>query len=958
MRNIRPTRLTNPTHRLLAISFSALALLSALALFHAAPSLADEWSGPPTSAHNSPASHAADWWAAVQADLRRQEYHVTWQESPLAPGASAGYQAPNRAHNLRIGFNPTGIRLVERAAVCPTWSTDIALIGFGSLGHVRPVAAAELVVSGNRVTYRRGSLTEWYVNDERGLEQGFRISNPKPQTVLELSLGGDLIPRLTDGQTIEFALADGPSTSSGQSTPVLRYGPPRATDATGHPLPARFSDLPSPLSVLIDASAATSPVTLRLTLTAFQSSPSWSAESDQAGAVFGWSVSTAGDVDGDGYADVIVGAPRYDRGQTEEGAAFLYLGGSGGLATTPAWMGESDQAWAWFGQAVATAGDVNNDGYSDVVVGAPRYDISGTVPLTDTGKAFVYHGGPTGLVTTTTWSMHLADQAQARFGSAVATAGDVNGDGYADVIVTANGYDGEEVNEGGAFVYHGGPSGLVTTTAWIAHPTDQAYANFGRAASTAGDVNGDGYSDLVVGAPWYDVSEQDEDRDMGVVYVYHGGPTGLVTTATFTTTGDTEWAKLGMAVSTAGDVNGDGYSDVVLGAYQRTGSHWRNGAVFVYHGGVGGLGTGPAWSAEGDQNNAKFGLAVSTAGDVDGDGYSDVVVGAPSDANGESNEGGVFCYLGGPGGVITGPAWSAESDQEGAGLGYTVSAAGDVDGDGSGDVVAGAPAYNGGQTDEGAAFVYPGDDGDSLLARPRQLRSDGLTPIAPLGFSDSANQVHLHLAAQPPQGVVSATLQWQIAPLGTPFTAATTISGTSPAWSDVLTGGLVLSQTVDGLTAGTVYRWRMRMLYQPGGQSRWLYLPWNGPHEADFRTPSLLSPGQNGRIPPGHLAVYTHTLINPISRTQTLTLSAMSSQGYTATVLTPSGRPTVALPPFTASPVTLTVETPSTAPLGTQDTTVVTATSDLSGHDAALDITTVTLSNVYLPLILRGFPPS
>ncbi|MEA3340920.1 MAG: integrin alpha, partial [Chloroflexota bacterium] len=231
----------------------------------------------------------------------------------------------------------------------------------------------------------------------------------------------------------------------------------------------------------------------------------WGATGD----LLGWAVSTAGDVNGDGYADIIVGAPRYSNGETEEGAALLYLGGPGGPAASPAWTGESDQPYAWFGYSIAAAGDVNGDGYGDVIVGAPRYDITGTVALTDAGQVFLYYGGPAGIVTSTVWITHAA-QAHARFGSAVAAAGDVNGDGFGDVIVTANGYDAEETNEGAAFLYHGGPTGLDTTAAWAVHPTDQAYANFGRSASTAGDVNGDGYSDVIVGASWYDSGDTDD----------------------------------------------------------------------------------------------------------------------------------------------------------------------------------------------------------------------------------------------------------------------------------------------------------------------------------------------------------------------------------------------------------------------------------------------------------------
>src|SRR5438876_1173559 len=111
------------------------------------------------------------------------------------------------------------------------------------------------------------------------------------------------------------------------------------------------------------------------------------AEGDQVGADFGRSVSTAGDVNGEGYSDVIVGAYRYDNGQIDEGRAYLYLGSASGLATSAAWMAEGDQVGADFGSSVSTAGDVNDDGYSDVIVGAYDYDNGSQ---TNVGRAYLY----------------------------------------------------------------------------------------------------------------------------------------------------------------------------------------------------------------------------------------------------------------------------------------------------------------------------------------------------------------------------------------------------------------------------------------------------------------------------------------------------------------------------------------------------------------------------------------
>src|SRR5207249_180283 len=144
---------------------------------------------------------------------------------------------------------------------------------------------------------------------------------------------------------------------------------------------------------------------------------------------FATSVATAGDVNGDGYSDVIVGAPLYDNGQTDEGRVFVFLGSASGLATSAAWTAESNQASAQFGASVAAAGDVNGDGFGDVMIGAPFFDNG----QADEGRVFLYLGSASGLATSPAWTAE-SNQANAQFGTSVATAGDVNGDGRADVI--------------------------------------------------------------------------------------------------------------------------------------------------------------------------------------------------------------------------------------------------------------------------------------------------------------------------------------------------------------------------------------------------------------------------------------------------------------------------------------------------------------------------------------------
>jgi FG-GAP repeat len=298
----------------------------------------------------------------------------------------------------------------------------------------------------------------------------------------------------------------------------------------------------------------------------------WAADGDQAGAYFGYSVAKAGDVNGDGYGDVIVGAPFYDRGQNDEGAASVYLGSANGLSTIPNWTAESGEGGARLGWSVGTAGDVNGDGYDDVVVGAPNYGQNAE------GVAIVFHGSANGLSSTPAWTAQ-ADQRSASFGFSVGTAGDINGDGYDDVIVGGQFYDNGQDDEGRAFVYHGSAIGLSTISNWIAE-SDQDHALFGYSVGTAGDVDGDGYADVIVGAPASNHGESAE----GVAYVYQGSVTGLSTTPDWKAEGDQAGANLGASVGFAGDVDGDGYPDVITGARYYDHGEDDEGAVFVFRG--------------------------------------------------------------------------------------------------------------------------------------------------------------------------------------------------------------------------------------------------------------------------------------------------------------------------------------------------------------------------------------
>jgi hypothetical protein len=251
------------------------------------------------------------------------------------------------------------------------------------------------------------------------------------------------------------------------------------------------------------------------------------------------------------------------------------------------------------------------------------------------------------------------------------------------------------------------------------------------------------------------------------------------------------------------------------------------------------LATSAGWSAESDQSHAFFGYSVGTAGDVNGDGYSDVIVGAYGYDNGQTDEGRVFVYYGSSTGLGTSPGWYAESDQEGARVGYSVGTAGDVNGDGYSDVIVGAHFYDNGQSEEGRAFVYYGNAGPGKSLNPRQLNPDGSSPVAPLGRSEDSTSFTLAALGRTPYGRAKVRIEWEVKPYGTPFDGVGTQK--SASWTDTVTSGVELQELVTGLSDNTLYHWRVRFLYDPASvpyqqHSRWLTIPHNGLREADLRT--------------------------------------------------------------------------------------------------------------------------
>ena len=407
---------------------------------------------------------------------------------------------------------------------------------------------------------------------------------------------------------------------------------------------------------------------------------------------------TTVDVNGDGFADVLVGAPAVG---ANVGAAYVYMGGPNGPSTTPSTLTGPDGTGGGFGSSVASAGDVNGDGFADVVVGASGVN-------NEAGAAYVYLGGAGGLAATPAVRLDPTGLSE-HFGAAVASAGDVNGDGYADVIVGED--DFNNGRPGAAYLYLGGATGASTTPIVLNGPAGPNGA-FGLSVASAGDVNGDGFADLVVGAAGVGINT-------GAAYVYLGGAGGPSTMPTaFPSPISGTDVAFGWSVASAGDVNGDGFADVLIGAY----GYFGSGAAYVYLGGMSGLSTTPT-SLPG--HGEDFAASVAGAGDVDGDGFADVIVGSPmDDADNFQGTGAAFLYLGDTGGVSAKPvtltaALPSPREQFGA----SVASAGDVNGDGFADVVVGAPLVNRVYVYFGSAqglsttpTILTGPDGGSLGA--------------------------------------------------------------------------------------------------------------------------------------------------------------------------------------------------------------------------------------------------
>ncbi len=304
------------------------------------------------------------------------------------------------------------------------------------------------------------------------------------------------------------------------------------------------------------------------------------------------------------------------------------------------------------GKSVSNAGDVNGDGFDDLIVGADTADPNGK----NSGSSYVVFGKASGFSATMDLSslngsngFRLDGKAFDYLGVSVSTAGDVNGDGFDDLIVGAYGADPNGDKSGSSYVVFGQAAGFTATMDLSSLNGSNGFRLDGETAndqsgfsvSNAGDVNGDGFDDLIVGAL---DADPNGNYNAGSSYVVFGKASGFSATMDlssldgsngFRLDGETASDKSGYSVSTAGDVNGDGFDDLIVGA--------RETSAYVVFGQASGFSAAMDLSSLDDSNGFRLnggnpGTSVSTAGDVNGDGFDDLIVGASyADPNGFSS---------------------------------------------------------------------------------------------------------------------------------------------------------------------------------------------------------------------------------------------------------------------------------------------------------------------------------
>ena len=556
---------------------------------------------------------------------------------------------------------------------------------------------AEAEFDGNEIKYHYGtSFSVFYENRIDGLKQSVRIG-PEYGGTPNLDLHWEIpdsfdLTEMEDG-TVSVAL-NGETRFVWSGLVVM--------DANGAPVEAQMEVSDGQLVYAMSTEDASFPLHIDPLAQSAQHRNSGS----QSASLYGFEVESAGDVNNDGYSDLLVGQIGWnDGGKTSVGRALLYLGSSSGIESTAKWTSKGSTVSEFYGIG-AGIGDIDGDGNDDVAVGGYHY-TSGSKKI---GRVRLYLGGAsqTGLDSTAAETVTGSQDKQA-FGRAVA-GGDFDCDGTPDVAVGSPNYDGGAgTNAGRVQIFYGSSSSpyLPNSASWTFNPS-KGGGFVGWNMMNAGDVDNDGCDDLVVGGYKYPDSN---GNTSGAAMVFLGQSGGPNASPDWTKVGPDN-SQFGRRVSPAGDVNGDGNDDVAVGA---PGDSSKNGLVHVYYGNSSGLKSNPDWTKNGS-GGGWFGIGLGS-GDVNGDGTSDLVVGARRErkTSGGGRLGAVHLFLTNPGGtrqLSSQPNWTAYGNDPDTFFGYSVTVLPDANSTPAdeADIVVGASLHKSksGTAGVGSIFGYYG----------------------------------------------------------------------------------------------------------------------------------------------------------------------------------------------------------------------------------------------------------
>ena len=602
--------------------------------------------------------------------LQDAEYAVDRYEKTLPSGQISRYRAFNPNENISVYFTDHGIQLLPRGKGDFSWQLEMIFSGFGHDGAAAlgpPLRPESIEASVHNVVYQRGSLSEWYVNSERGLEQGVTLNEPpagkeKGPLVVEWTVSGSLKPRLEqEGTVITFC--------DTAAEPVLRYSGLKAWDATGRRLSAKLSlrstgseDAPSIIAYVIDDADATYPVVID---PVFSQAKKITASDGVSGDLFGDSVSISADT-------VVVGATGDNDNGTASGAAYIFerhQGGADNWGQTKRITASDAAANQSFGNSVSISADT-------VVVGAygdnDNGNVSGAAYIFDRHQGGADNWGQTKKITA------LDAAASDRFGNSVSISGDT-------VVVGAHGNSEPAYATGSAYIFerNQGGAGNWGQVKKIVTADGVYNDNFGISVSISGDT-------VVGGAS----GDDDNGSLSGSAYIFdrdQGGADNWGQTKKITASDGAGSANFGHSVSINGDM-------VVVGAYGDKEKGSAAGAAYVFdrhQGGADNWGQVEKIIATDAEAGDLFGEYVSISGDT-------LVVGAWGGDDDGTNSGSAYIFGRKQGGANN---WgqvekiTATDAEENDRFGLSVSISGAT-------VVVGAGADDDNGIDAGSAYVF------------------------------------------------------------------------------------------------------------------------------------------------------------------------------------------------------------------------------------------------------------